>query len=480
MTSAPINDFTKVMLYRTGKMAGGEQDQAQDLFGSFQNAMSQAQNGRTDITPAAGVQPIPKAADQLPVTEKREPLVEKKDDLQQKDAPKQPEETRDSQTAENTKDVEGKDLDAAKDAVEDAGKEVVDKVADKLGVTPEEVEEAMSVLGLTFMDLVNPSQMAALISQLTGEGDALTPLTDEGLFASIQELTAEVGAILEEQAEVLSEDLGVEVGEAFNLMETAATVPVAEENTGFVLEVEVEDETVTEPDVIVAEGREVTDLAEEETVSVISEEVEDSGKDESHKQNAAGNSQETAGPYVQAPTADQAFVAEPKEVELPFTSYLRPEEILDQIADYVKIHHSEGLSEMEISLNPESLGRVYLQVAAKEGVITATIAAQNETVRDALMVQALTLKEELNQQGLKVEAVEVTIESHEFERNTDNGGEQAKDLYEQQVQKQTRRRLVIENLAQAEEMLENEELSADERLQIDMMARNGGTVDFTA
>lgn len=476
MTSAPINDFTKVMLYRTGKMTGGEQDQAQELLGSFQNAMSQAQNGQMDMAASAGIQPVPKMSDQLSVTEKREPSVEKKDDLQQKDAPKQPEETKDSQTTEETKDVEGKDLDAAKDAAEDAGKEVVDKVADKLGVTPEEVEEAMSVLGLTFMDLVNPSQMAALISQLTGEGDALTPLTDEGLFATIQELTAEIGVILEEQASVLSEELGVDVSEALNLMETAATA--TEENTGFVLEVE--DETVSRPDVALAEGSEVVDLAEEETVSVISEEVEDSGKDESHKQNAAGNSQETAGAYVQAPGADQAFVAEPKEVELPFTSYLRPEEILDQIADYVKIHHSEGLSEMEISLNPESLGRVYLQIAAREGVITATIAAQNEAVRDALMVQALTLKEELNQQGLKVEAVEVTIESHEFERNTDNGGEQAKDLYEQQVQKQTRRRLVIENLEQAEEMLENEDLTADERLQIDMMARNGGTVDFTA
>ena len=477
MTSAPINDFTKVMLYRTGKMAGGEQDQAQELLGSFQNAMSQAQNGQMDMTTAAGVQPVPKISDQLSVAEKREPSVEKKDDLQQTDEPKQPEETKDSQTTDKTKDADGKDVDATKDAAKDAGKEVVDKVADKLGVTPEEVEEAMSVLGLTFMDLANPSQMAALISQLTGEGDALTPLTDEGLFASIKELTTEIGAILEEQAAVLSEELGVDVSEAMNLMETAATVVATEENTGFVLEVE--DETVERPEVIITEGSEVAGLAEEETVSVISEEVEDSGKDTKQQQSMASNSQETAA-YVQAPGADQAFVAEPKEIELPFTSYLRPEEILDQIADYVKIHHSEGLSEMEISLNPESLGRVYLQIAAREGVITATIAAQNEAVRDALMVQALTLKEELNQQGLKVEAVEVTIESHEFERNTENGGEQAKDLYEQQVQKQTRRRLVIENLEQAEELLENGDLTADERLQIDMMARNGGTVDFTA
>lgn len=468
MTSAPINDFTKVMMYRTGKTAGGEQDQAQELLGSFQNAMSQAQNGHADATTEAAIQPVPKMTDHLPVTEKREPVVEKKD------APEQPKEAQDSQTTDENKDVEGK----AEEAVQDAGKEVVDKVADKLGVTPEEVEEAMNVLGLTFMDLVNPSQMAALINQLTGEGDALTPLTDEGLFASIKELTAEIGAILEEQAGVLSEELEVDVSEALNLMETVVTT--AEENTGFVLEVEEEKADADQPVAILSKGEEVKGLAEEETVSAISEEVEESGKDAGRKQSMTGDGSGAAQSLVQAPGADDVFVAEPKETELPFASYIRPEEILDQIADYVKIHNSEGLSEMEISLNPESLGRVYLQIASREGVITATIAAQNESVRDALMVQALTLKEELNQQGLKVEAVEVTIESHEFERNAENGGQQAKDLYEQQVQKQTRRRLVIENLEQAEEMLESDDLTADERLQIDMMARNGGTVDFTA
>ena len=92
----------------------------------------------------------------------------------------------------------------------------------------------------------------------------------------------------------------------------------------------------------------------------------------------------------------------------------------------------------------------------------------------------MTLKEELNEQGLKVEAVEVTIASHEFERDAKGGGEEARDLFERQVQKQTRRRIVVESLAQAEEMLAEDDLSDAERLQIDMMAKSGNSVDFTA
>ena len=92
----------------------------------------------------------------------------------------------------------------------------------------------------------------------------------------------------------------------------------------------------------------------------------------------------------------------------------------------------------------------------------------------------MTLKEELNEQGLKVEAVEVTVASHEFERNMENGGEEAKNLFEQQIQKQNRRRIVINNLEQAEEMLADDEISDAEKLQIDMMAKSGNSVDFTA
>ena len=135
---------------------------------------------------------------------------------------------------------------------------------------------------------------------------------------------------------------------------------------------------------------------------------------------------------------------------------------------------------MEILLNPENLGNIHLQVASKEGVITATITTQNEAVQEALMVQALVLKEELSAQGMKVEAVEVTVASHEFERDMHEGGEEAKEMFEQQVQKQSRRRLVVDGMMHAEELLADEDLTDADKLQIDMMARSGNSVDFMA
>ena len=39
---------------------------------------------------------------------------------------------------------------------------------------------------------------------------------------------------------------------------------------------------------------------------------------------------------------------------------------------------------MEMQLNPENLGKIYVQVTAKEGVVTAHLAVQNEIVKECI------------------------------------------------------------------------------------------------
>ncbi len=243
--------------------------------------------------------------------------------------------------------------------------------------------------------------------------------------------------------------------------------------------VEIEREPVSEPEHI--NGGENRDKISEETVvSEIDDEKNASDQTYGQNQNMLQSGQDGSPLVNQLMNQELSGVGEMQDVEVPFSSYVDTEDIINQIAEYVKIRQSESLSEMEISLNPESLGHIRLQVASREGVITAAITTENEAVRQALMVQAMTLKEELNEQGLKVEAVEVTVASHEFERDMKGGGEEAQNLFERQVQKQLRRRIVVDSLEQAEEMLAHEELSDAERLQIDMMAKSGNSVDFTA
>ena len=128
--------------------------------------------------------------------------------------------------------------------------------------------------------------------------------------------------------------------------------------------------------------------------------------------------QDTAG----VPTADTVADITPE------TSYVSIDtmDLLEQVAEQIRVNVSEGTSSMEMQLNPENLGKVYVNISSKEGVIHAQLAASNEAVRAALETQVADLRQNLNQAGVKVDAVEVTVASHEFEKNLEQNQESEK------------------------------------------------------
>lgn len=473
MTSAPISDYQAIQAYRESGNPDKAANQADELFGSFQDAMNQAKNNQTDTVKETAT----KVQNAGSATRTADAFAAKSDTskVQKTEGIRKAEQTTDPEQAQNVKDSVDK-------TAKDTEKEVIGEIADELDVTEEEVAEAMEALGLTVMDLMDQGNMAALVTQLNGETDPMALLTDGDMFAVVTQLTDTVGEILEQNLQELSEELGMDMDEVFHMLQASMKTlgnPEAEMKPGVFVEVENElpVEALEEEPGIVKENAEETgeegimsqpeeSLAAEQTAGQ-NKSMMDFRQESSPLVNQMFNPQNVTGGGIEPP-------------EVPFASYMDTNDIINQIGEYVKIHQSEGLSEMEISLNPESLGNIHLQVASREGIITAVITTQNEAVREALMVQAMTLKEELNQQGLKVEAVDVTVASHEFERNMENGGEEARNLFEQQIRKQTRRRIVINDLKQAEEMLSEEDLTDAEKIQIDMMAKSGNSVDFTA
>jgi flagellar hook-length control protein FliK len=132
---------------------------------------------------------------------------------------------------------------------------------------------------------------------------------------------------------------------------------------------------------------------------------------------------------------------------------------------------------MEMQLNPENLGKIYLNVSTKEGMVNAQIAAQNEAVKEALETQIATLRENLNQAGVKVDAIEVTVASHEFEKNLEQNehrGEQ-QQAEEADAQPAARRNIRMDSLDELSGLMTEEEILAAQ-----IMKDNGNSVDLTA
>ena len=91
--------------------------------------------------------------------------------------------------------------------------------------------------------------------------------------------------------------------------------------------------------------------------------------------------------------------------------------IVRQVVEQVSMQTKQGMTTMELQLYPAHLGRVVVQLVSKDGHVTAQIAAESEAAKNALESQLTLLKENLNNQGVKIENVEVTIASHAFEQN---------------------------------------------------------------
>ena len=395
-------------------------------------------------------------------------------------------EIREAEKTESKADVSEEEISDEMESKEEA---VVKEIAETLGVSEEEVREAMEVLGLGVMDLISQGNMVALTAQLTGMQN-VDVLTDENLFAQITELTQSVqnelqaaadslGISLEQLQEAIEEQMPGEEASMVQVAEMPAEQPVAEEVQKVAQAITSEEmETVDE---LPKEKTEVTEAEVVKEEVTINKEMADAEQSplsgESDKNSGHEPTLAQQGQNVQAIRPDANMVTEIRQEEM-FGSRMDIEqtrELIHQIADYVRLNRTETISSMEIQLHPVELGTVDLQVVAKDGNISARLAVQDEAVRAALESQVAQLRESLQAQGLKIDAVEVTVATHEFEQNLDQHG---KDAEENAAKEKKNGRRILDLNEIGTEELDGEEMSEADRLQVEMMRMGGNRLNL--
>lgn len=150
---------------------------------------------------------------------------------------------------------------------------------------------------------------------------------------------------------------------------------------------------------------------------------------------------------------------------------------MKQITDFIRTHVNAQGSSVELQLHPASLGTLNIAITAKNGIVTAQFTAQDEAVRAVLESQVTELRSRLDEQGVKVEAIEVTVSSHEFERNLEQNADQdADERGEAQAKRRTTRRLNLDMPGEGDA----EELDDAEQIARDMMRIHGNRLDYLA
>ncbi|GEM_PF-3523748 len=100
-------------------------------------------------------------------------------------------------------------------------------------------------------------------------------------------------------------------------------------------------------------------------------------------------------------------------------------DIMDQIESQIKTIKYPERTSLEMVLHPENLGKVFINVTSHAGELKATLMVQNEAARNALQNQIADLKLQFENQGLKVDNVEVMLANEGFFNNNGQSGQGA-------------------------------------------------------
>jgi flagellar hook-length control protein FliK len=387
------------------------------------------------------------------------------------------------------------DTQQVQDEVEQKGEELVKDIAEEMDVTPEEVEAAMEVLGLTMVELFQPDNLKQLLLNLTDNADEMSILTDETLYGNLQNLLETVDTDLSAIAEELGitqEDLESMITEmaaktespvaagdmiATAVAEDAETPEVNLEGMkDYTVSVK-KDGEVVQMQVTVDDASDAKSVTETVTQTAKPEEENAGGQKENRSADTGSKGEEgaTGNAFVQTPV-QQTETFEVQQAE-PVYEQTQTDEIMDQIMEYMKVNVKADTQELEMQLHPASLGTVNVQIAAKDGVLTAHFTAQNDAVRAVIETQLIQLKNQFEEQGLKVNAVEVTVANHEYGQQ--QFSEQNDELNQNQGKTGKKaRKINLDELSGDEEAIE--EMDDSERIAVEMMQASGNTVDYMA
>lgn len=385
---------------------------------------------------------------------------------------------------------------------------VKEAIEEELQITDEELLTALENLGLNPLALLDTDKIPAIIAEVTDSPNVLAIATDPKLYEALTVVQKEVTV----QLETITTDLSIPADDFKASLKEAEVLPEKEAVPEFT-EILPKEQAVSKSETL-AEKIQITVLpkakeAAAETPVVAKEEVAEEEPEmktthsvETIKADAdMGSKTETFRPVTETYRPEEHTEVKEKEPSLnpvvDFTknllnkvvetfneaaevpaSYTEVDvaSVINQMTESIQAEVTPETSEINLRLHPESLGSVTVKVSQNhEGVMRAQFTTQNESVKAIVESQAIYLKETLESKGVKVEAVEVLVQSHEFERNLSDQNRQ-NGANEQKGRNRNRIRRIdltegIEGLAEGSE---------EDTIVKEMMAANGNTIDYSA
>ncbi|MCR5100833.1 MAG: flagellar hook-length control protein FliK [Butyrivibrio sp.] len=413
-------------------------------------------------------------------------------------------------TKEKVTTLQSDEKNVIRETLEEAGQNLVEAIAEELDISIEDIEKAMEVLGLNFVNILNPENITGLIAEVSGDEGVVAIVTDSDLYSSLSNLTDTLTTMQKNvmnQLGVSQEEIGaaIDMGQEENFEETMGQNLEEIPNPEAMVEVNPEEKNPEHININLAERADpfkfdiLADKKVETSELINSDAPENIDIDlrafaENQTSNNSGNQNfNMFGGQSQSNQMSwtdflgniafniQSIETMTEELTSAVTSAesaFDAEDVMNQINEYIKLSVKPEMTSMELQLHPHSLGNLNIMIeTAKEGNVVAKFLTADENVKAVIESQLAQLIQKLDEQGVKVNSIEVAVQTHQFEQNLEQDNDRRKSE-ESQKNKTVKplRRINLEELT----FEETEALAAEDRLHAQMMEANGGTVDYSA
>ena len=358
--------------------------------------------------------------------------------------------------------------DNLKEDVAQAVSDIKDKIKETMDVSDEDIENAMEQLGIGIVDLLDPQSVTDLVIALSGNSDSLEFLTDASAVANLEDIINTVDEVTQNLTETYNIDI-TSVKDIVKDFQNDSDEAVASEQPVNKQITDYQDDKQNE--------KAVTEDTKESITDVIAEKTEvksEAAFTDEKKNDPDTHLQDKNNDGIEKITSDMTQSIQKAFSEVvDETSAVNEVDIVRQVIEQIKVTTTQQLSSIEDMLNPENLGKVHVAVTAKQGIVTAQLTAQNEQVKAALENQMTALKEQFNNQGVKVEAVEITVQSHGFESEQNLEGNNSNQA---QQEKKSHRKLDLSSL----EGLDESDMTSEEIRAKDAIVNGNSSVEYSA
>lgn len=371
-----------------------------------------------------------------------------------------------SQIRGNEQKIDDTDIEKA---VAEAYSQIINVIADALNANPDEIKGIINELDINLNALSDNQNVIKIVSKYLGINNPVNVLTNDDAINAVKEINQSISEIINElKDEFAITDDGLKdlLSKIDTVRDTENIEDIINDETG---NVDASDDIIKVSD----ENNNKINIDSEndnivpEKTTVKNEENANAGNNKEFN-----TDRESKSELYLNENGMESIVSNLKNTitDNILTEDGIADKIIKQITDDIRLYAKADTTSLEIQLEPETLGKVGITVTSKAGTITAQLVVQNEVAKEAIESQMATLKESFASQDIKVDAVEVTIASKEFEQNLDKGAGNSSE----QNENKRRKHISTEELAEINGTATDKETSID-----NVLKEMGTTVNYS-